>query len=840
MKLLLVPGMRLMRRLPIFGKFAVALVLLTLPLAVSLGATLVEANRELRVTDVEREGIAYSAPLVRLLTEVWLSGDSPQTRAVTGVSARAIADVDAADSAVGDDLGVHEDWVRLRAHLADLRSGDSSDAVHRLETAAATQSIRELIDKVADATALRLDPEPDSYPLIITLVDHVPDMVSATGEAHAVTQDAGSAQYLSEATDALRTSLLESSDSLVAAVHKGERTSSGSLGAEGERLVELADHLDADAKRVALAMTSGAAENGGWLLRQADLARSTVATTYSLESAISALLDERASGQEKKRDVPVFASLVVLAAAMYMALALYQSAGSDLRNVMQDIERVTEGGILNSDALTGTDELAQISRAIVDARDQVIATMGELSYLARHDELTSLGNRRLLLEKLDELLSRRDEPREGTAALLVVDIDGWRDLSESFGDAIGDQVLLHVTRRLHRATGRRDLVARIAGQHFAVLLPSMAPPDAVLDLAAHIMTAVEQPIPVGKRRLHVRGRAGVRIVAPDDDRAEDVHRDAEVAKAQTAGPGKPQVLLFAARMREAHRDRVELSAELVQAIDEGELLLNFQPVIDLKTDRLHGFEALVRWRHPRRGLVPPDVFIPLAETTGLIEPLGRWVLHRAATQLAEWTAAYPAAQDLVMNVNISRAQLGNDSIVDDVVSVLEDGSLDPRRLVLEITETALMGAPEEALRHVRRLAALGVTLALDDFGTGYSSLGSLRSLPVSIIKIDKMFMPKQQQPEESSIAFLRSIVAVGEAVHLATVAEGIETTTQADQLRAAGCTYGQGYLYGRPMPAHEVRSWLDACDGGAAPWPMPGGSVPAPRHESGTRLTARG
>jgi EAL domain-containing protein (putative c-di-GMP-specific phosphodiesterase class I) len=265
--------------------------------------------------------------------------------------------------------------------------------------------------------------------------------------------------------------------------------------------------------------------------------------------------------------------------------------------------------------------------------------------------------------------------------------------------------------------------------------------------------------------------------------------------------------VFEPAMHERTRDRTELSADLVGAVERGELQLLYQPIVDLATDVVHGVEALARWNHPVRGLVPPTVFVPIAEATGTIVPIGRWVLHEAVTQLARWRAEFPDGYPLTMEANLSTGQLSDPGLVPTVIALLEETGVDPRELTLEITESSLVKDLDAALRPLRQLAAIGVRLALDDFGTGYSSLTYLRRLPVTVLKIDRSFVVDTDSSAASDV-LLAGIARLGTGLGMQIVAEGVETARQAERVRESGCHLGQGFLWARPLPAEEITEML--------------------------------
>jgi len=453
-----------------------------------------------------------------------------------------------------------------------------------------------------------------------------------------------------------------------------------------------------------------------------------------------------------------------------------------------------------------------MSRAVTITRDRLTSLLGSLRYQATHDELTALGNRALFTDKIDEAL---DVHGPGVA-VIVVDLDHFRDVNDSFGHDMGDRLLRAVGVRFHRACGRQNVVARLGGDEFGVLLPKGGGEPGALAVVDSLRAALAAPVDVDGRLLQVRASFGVAVAGPDRRTAAELVRDADVALSAardtapaSAADGAPgtRMAVFEPAMHERTRDRTELSADLVGAVERGELQLLYQPIVDLATDVVHGVEALARWNHPVRGLVPPTVFVPIAEATGTIVPIGRWVLHEAVTQLARWRAEFPDGYPLTMEANLSAGQLADPGLVPTVAGLVAETGLDPRDLTLEITESSLVEDLDAALRPLRQLSAIGVRLALDDFGTGYSSLTYLRRLPVSMLKIDRSFVEDSDVAEPARV-LLGGITALGTGLGMQVVAEGVETERQACRVREAGCHLGQGFLWARPMPADEVTALL--------------------------------
>jgi diguanylate cyclase (GGDEF)-like protein/PAS domain S-box-containing protein len=429
----------------------------------------------------------------------------------------------------------------------------------------------------------------------------------------------------------------------------------------------------------------------------------------------------------------------------------------------------------------------------------------ELAHQALHDPLTGLPNRALLYDRIDREL-RRSAAGSHAVALLSCGLDSFKEVNASFGRQVGDQMLRVVSDRLLAAVRPADTVARLDGDEFIVLIADAANETAVLALADRLRASVCLPIQAGGAEAVITCSVGIAL-APVDDAAV-LLRHADTAMSRAKEDGRDRIVLFDERLRDLTTDRLGLLADLRHAVSRGELRLHYQPIIALGGESISGVEALVRWQHPERGLVPPDEFISLAENRGLIIEIGKWVLREACRQAALWATAGPGGKPLHMAVNVSALQLAPGAgLVESVAEILRESGVDPSTLVLEVTETALMGNAEAALEILTRLKALGVSLAIDDFGTGYSSLVYLKRFPVGVLKVDRSFISGLgQDPEDSAI--VASVVGLARAVGIVAVAEGVETAEQLHALQELGCEFAQGYLWSRPLPAAELEQTI--------------------------------
>src|SRR5262245_30386513 len=433
----------------------------------------------------------------------------------------------------------------------------------------------------------------------------------------------------------------------------------------------------------------------------------------------------------------------------------------------------------------------------------------------RVDPLTGLPNRVLFMDRLDRLMARNQTPDRRPFAVFFLDVDRFKIINDSLGHLVGDELLVAVSRRLELALRSTDTVsrfgaeptlARLGGDEFTVLLDRIKHPSDADAVAERLLSAVAEPFIVNGREVFTSVSIGIVVSADRYQRADDMLRDADTAMYHAKALGKSRCEVFDTSMLAAVEERLQLESALRHALDRHELQLYYQPIVELADGRLSGFEALLRWQHPERGLVMPEQFIPIAEDTGLIVSIGNWVIHEACRQIRAWDEEFPACARLSMNVNLSPRQCLHPELVSDVARILAETGLRADRLRLEVTESALLHNSDRIAAVFERLRALGVHLGLDDFGTGYSALSYLQRFPFQTLKIDRSFVSGIR--EASNAEIIRAVVSLAAGLAMNVTAEGIETAEQLEQLKALACGSGQGFFFDKPLSGDEARAIL--------------------------------
>ncbi len=437
----------------------------------------------------------------------------------------------------------------------------------------------------------------------------------------------------------------------------------------------------------------------------------------------------------------------------------------------------------------------------------------QLTHQAFHDPLTGLANRALFLDRVAHALSLMSRHRQ-TLAVLFVDLDGFKNINDSLGHAAGDALLAMIAKRLLTCVRSADTVARLGGDEFAFLIEDATDENSAAAVAERVAEAVRLPAELEGKEVVITASIGIATADPECS-ATDLLRDADMAMYVAKGRGKARYERFEPGMQARALERLELQGDLRRAAEHHrEFRILYQPIVLLRTGALIGVEALLRWEHPRRGMLSPADFIPMAEETGVIMSIGSWVLREACREARRWREGALHGRPISLTVNVSGRQLQHDRMVDDVREALRESGMDPRDLVLEITESVLMQEDDVMVERLAALKELGVRLAIDDFGTGYSSLGYLQRFPIDILKIDKAFIDEVGH-DGIEPALVRAIIALGGSLQLETIAEGVELQQQSRGLQELGCEMGQGFYFGKPARASEIDAMLEGPSGGA-------------------------
>ncbi|WP_412061352.1 putative bifunctional diguanylate cyclase/phosphodiesterase [Rubrivirga sp. IMCC45206] len=473
--------------------------------------------------------------------------------------------------------------------------------------------------------------------------------------------------------------------------------------------------------------------------------------------------------------------------------------------------RRKDGEYIWLESLTETilDASGAIARLQVSSRDitKQLATEDDLQRRAHHDPLTGLANRALFTLRLDALVESAGP--EGDYAVLYIDLDRFKAVNDTLGHAAGDELLIQLADRLRLVTRDCDTVARIGGDEFAVIVAEVASAEGARAAAERVERTLRTPFDLDGTRRPVSASIGVAIGRPDHARSGEVLREADLAAYAAKADPTASWALFSPAMREAADRRLRLEADLDRAVERGELRVAYQPVVDIATGRLHGVEALVRWQHPELGMLYPDTFISIAEETGRIGEVDRWVMAEGLRQLERWDAQAGRPLDLLLSVNCSARDLHEPLFAEHVQAMLLQGPDRAGRLVIEITESLLVDDPRRAAAVLEALHAEGVRFAMDDFGTGYSSLSVIHALPVDTVKIDRAFVQRMDE-DEAAREMVRTVIGFARTLGTEIVAEGIETAEQRAALVEMGCDWGQGYLFARPLPPDEIATLIAA------------------------------
>ncbi|MEA2432733.1 MAG: hypothetical protein QOG54_190 [Actinomycetota bacterium] len=480
-----------------------------------------------------------------------------------------------------------------------------------------------------------------------------------------------------------------------------------------------------------------------------------------------------------------------------------RTIGIPMSRLREGAEEFAKGNLAHRVETYRRDEFGEVVDMFNTMAWRLQGNQDNLTHQAFHDSLTGLPNRELFADRVFQAVARQ-ERESRPLAVMFIDLDDFKTVNDSLGHAAGDQLLITAASRIRSAIRPADTAARLGGDEFAVLIESFHGERDVAVVAQRIIEKLRNRFTLEGKEVSVHGSVGIAI-SYGTVTADELLRNADMAMYAAKNKGKGRYEIFDGSMEEGVMERLELKTELERALDDNQFIIKYQPIVDLETGRMVALEALLRWNHPHRGILPPAQFIPLAEDSGLIIPIGDWVLREALQQLRMWQTEWDS--DLRITVNISGRQLQEAGFVTRVQRILAETPMSADSLTLEMTESILMEDTKGTVANLTALRALGVHFAIDDFGTGYSSLGYLRQFPIETIKIDKSFTQGiDQGPEESALG--RAIVKLSQTLNLRSVAEGIESSEQARELRSLGCHLGQGFHFARPLLASSVEDLL--------------------------------
>jgi diguanylate cyclase (GGDEF)-like protein len=819
---LFAPAARLVGRLRYAQKFVVVGLVLVVPLGFVATAYVDLQRRVVAFSSAELRGIEYMTPLVNLTARVveerhrsLTAANQPQLNMDADLNA-----VDRINGRYGTLLQANDNWRVARALVVTAVTSQANPEVRFREYNTATDALLGLIVLIGDHSNLTLDPDLDTYYLMDTLQFRLPVVLDTAGRA--VDRIAiGMTSPVDETTDilidlGLYNGVLNSARSLTA---HGVQTVAATTADPAVRSLITAHFADFD--RSISELSAGLTE----VVRKRSLTNFTAGTGENLREIVVGFADSASNSlwnllqaridryNAKAHDIEITAALAGVV-AVYLFVGFYLSVSRPIRRIVDTLDAVGGGDLDRRVSVDTRDELSFVAEALNSSIAQTKVVTERLAIQATYDTLTNLPNRQLALDRLKLALTRTH--RGGTlTAVFFIDLDRFKVVNDSFGHEMGDEVLCTVAERLRRMVRGSDTVARLAGDEFVAICEDVGTIQAAVDLGKRVIVELSKPVYTKSGRPAAIG-ASIGIcfaTAGHTLTPDDVIRDADLAMYRAKQRGRGRVEIFDDELRATVEHRLHTEDELRVAIGDRQLRVHYQPVLSAETRLTVGFEALVRWQHPSRGLLPPAEFIDVAEESGLIVPLGAFVLAEACRQAVEWRAQ-PGFEQLRIAVNVSAAQFEHGSLATALAAVLAETGLDPDALWLELTERSILNDVEAVRATLADVRQLGVHLAIDDFGTGYSSLTHLQRFPVEALKVDRSFVAGLGQDPEND-AIVAMILGLAKTLGLRGIAEGVEDERQFELLRQLGCTEVQGFLFGKPVPPTEALRATLAFTGGS-------------------------
>jgi diguanylate cyclase (GGDEF)-like protein len=506
--------------------------------------------------------------------------------------------------------------------------------------------------------------------------------------------------------------------------------------------------------------------------------------------------------------------LFACSGGIFVAIFMSHSLTKPLDKLIKATHRISQGNLKYRILVKNKDEFSLLAREFNNMSDRLEETLSKyetinakLQHDIYHDSLTGLANRVCILQQLEAEIEHKKENNNYLFAVLFLDCDRFKIINDSLGHDAGDQVLITIAQRLKSCIRKEDIAARLGGDEFVILLKNIIDIEQVSKIAERILTYISKPLFLKNKQLVITTSIGVVISKNEYKNPDGLLRDADITMYHAKQQGKAQYAIFQPIMHKQALERLDIETSLRKGLQNKEFHLYYQPIVCLQTSEIIGFEALLRWHHPTQGWMSPGTFIPIAEETGLIIPLGEWVLQEACHQITVWQSHFNFLKPLKISVNISSHQIAQSDFVEQVKTILETTHLKSSQLNLEITETVLMNNIETACFKLQCLQRLGVKISIDDFGTGYSSLNYLQQLPIDVLKIDRSFVARLQS-NSSDFQIIEAIIKLGNTLGMKTLAEGIETIEQSTLIKALGVDYGQGFLFSKPLNKNLVEQTL--------------------------------